>query len=167
MFTGRMSKITLSAGGAQLTVRGDNVIFNQYMPRNQYQTGCVHTVYDVGCKLLASSFTGTQTVAAGSTNSNILCGTLAFGTIGNYILGTIAFTSGAAAGAVRTIFGATVNAGINNFGLAYPLYATPSIGDTFTVTYGCIKTQAYCTATMNNLANYRGFPYVPDASIAY
>ncbi len=45
--------------------------------------------------------------------------------------------------------------------LAYPRVNAPATGDAFTVYQGCDHTMATCKAKFNNLANFRGFPFVP------
>ncbi len=47
-----------------------------------------------------------------------------------------------------------------------PLQSAPSAGDTFTVYYGCDHTPGTCQSKFNNLANFRGFPYVPPPQMA-
>jgi hypothetical protein len=49
----------------------------------------------------------------------------------------------------------------------YPLPFAPTTGDAFTVAFGCNHTQATCQGTFNNLANFRGFAYVPPPELAY
>ena len=49
----------------------------------------------------------------------------------------------------------------------YPLPFAPSPGDAFTVYAGCDHTQGTCQGRFNNLANFRGFPYVPPPELAY
>ena len=69
LFGGRMSQAQISATGAKLTVKGANVLMNQYVPRNIYQTSCIHSFCDAGCTLLESSMTLVgQAVGAGSTS---------------------------------------------------------------------------------------------------
>ena len=49
----------------------------------------------------------------------------------------------------------------------YPLPFAPSAGDAFTVYAGCDHTQATCQGRFNNVAENRGFPYVPPPQMAY
>ncbi len=51
--------------------------------------------------------------------------------------------------------------------LMYPLPFAPATGDAFTVYAGCDHTQGTCQGRFNNLANFRGFPYVPPPQMAY
>jgi len=163
IFNGRVSQTKINAVGAEITVKGDNVLFNQYLPRNVYQTSCLHTLYDVGCTINAASFTSSGAVDTGSTARVVLWATPP-ANISKYQLGYIRFTSGAAAGSVRTI---RAISGSNGLVLPYPLYAAPSAGDTFQATFGCDKTQATCSGTFSNSQHYRGFPYVPSATLAF
>ncbi len=50
--------------------------------------------------------------------------------------------------------------------LGYPLQSPPAPGDTFTVYQGCDHTPGACAGKFNNLANFRGFPYVPPPQMA-
>jgi hypothetical protein len=47
-----------------------------------------------------------------------------------------------------------------------PLQSTPTPGDTFTVYQGCDHTPGTCASKFSNLANFRGFPYVPPPQMA-
>jgi uncharacterized phage protein (TIGR02218 family) len=51
--------------------------------------------------------------------------------------------------------------------LMYPLPATPAAGDAFTVAFGCDHTRGTCQNRFANLANFRGFPFVPPPQVAY
>ena len=74
------------------------------------------------------------------------------------------FTSGANANVRATV--KSVAAGVA-LTLIYPLPVAPAVGDAFTVYAGCDHTQATCQSRFNNLANFRGFPFVPPPQIAY
>ena len=43
----------------------------------------------------------------------------------------------------------------------------PSTGDGFTVAFGCDHTRGTCQSRFANLANFRGFPFVPPPQIAH
>lgn len=165
LFAGRMSQAKITAVGAELTVKGANVLMNQYVPRNAYQVPCIHTFCDPGCTLLAATFTSANSAAAGSTNRVLQWGTVP-GNPSNYRFGKIAMTGGAASGQIRTIKSASA-AGIV---LQYPLYNTPAPGDTFNAMKGCSKgfndgSGQDCT-TYANTQNYRGFEFTPTADNA-
>jgi hypothetical protein len=164
IFAGKTGQVQITATGAKITVRGANVLMNQYMPRNRFLTSCIHSLFDTGCSLVRASFTHGGTV---STASAIAVNWVTDPTSGNYanlVLGTIAMTSGVANGQRRTL----QNSGPSGVVMMYPLYEVPAPGDTFTVTYGCDKTRdgpAGC-AFFSNQDHYRGFEFVPPAETA-
>lgn len=161
MFLGRQSPANVKADVISLTAKGDNVLMNQQVPKNVYQTTCLHTFCDAGCTLSAAAFTITNAAGGSTTAGNIVWGSLP-GAPALYTLGRITFTSGPAAGQVRTVkFSA--NTGIVP---AYPFDNTPLPGDTFSILQGCDRTQATCTTTFANEQHFRGFPYVPPAEMA-
>jgi hypothetical protein len=165
LFAGRMSQAKITAVGAELTVKGANVLMNQYVPRNQYQVPCLHTFCDAGCTLLASTFSIPNTAGAGSTNRVLQWGSVP-GSPSIYSLGKVTMTSGPAIGQVRTVKLSSA-AGIV---LQYPLYNTPAPGDTFSILEGCTKNYndgsgQDCTAR-SNTQHYRGFPFTPTADNA-
>ena len=167
IFEGRSSKIALTATGADLTVKGDNVLFNQYMPRNLYQPGCIHTTYDPGCGLSQAANTIANTVGAtsgGPTASFIPWGAAPPNPGAYAPNGILIMLSGNAAQQQRAIKSADAT-GIT---LIYPLYNVPAVGDTFSVAKGDDKTLATCTARFNsdNHQHWRGFKFIPPAETA-
>jgi uncharacterized phage protein (TIGR02218 family) len=138
-----------------MNVNSDLELLNIQMPRNLYQPGCIHTLYDSGCTLLKTNFDEFSTVAAGSTLSQINCG-LAQAT-GYFDLGTVTFTSGPNANVVRSVKSYTPGILI----LSQPLIQACNVGDAFTAFPGCDKLQATCSGKFNNLVNFKGFPFIP------
>jgi uncharacterized phage protein (TIGR02218 family) len=160
LFKGRIGTIdNIGRTSAQITVNSDLVLLDLQMPRNVYSPACQHVLYDSGCALIKSAFGTAGTVGAGSTGSVIHWS----GASMNFNQGTITFSSGINAGVSANVKSAI--AGVS-LGLAYPLLNAPVAGDAFTVYFGCDHTQGTCTAKFNNLANFRGFPYVPSATYA-
>jgi uncharacterized phage protein (TIGR02218 family) len=162
VFAGRAGPATITATGVKLTVKGDNVLMQQYMPKNKYSLGCIHTLFDVNCGASRAAFTDTNAVGAGGVNKVYVPWGTAPGSPIRFVQGTLTITSGAGAGQARTIQAAN-SAGI---GLVYPLDAVPAIGDTFTATYGCDKRSVTCSGVFNNLQNRRGFDFIPPAETA-
>jgi len=161
LFKGRIS--TVDAVGrtqATVTVASDLVILDYDMPRNLFSPTCVHTLYDSGCGVIRGTYAATRTAGSGSTSSLILSGVAA----ASHAQGSLVFTSGANANVRATVKSVGVGTGFN---LMYPLPFAPSPGDAFTVYAGCDHTQATCQGRFNNLANFRGFPYVPPPELAY
>jgi uncharacterized phage protein (TIGR02218 family) len=160
LFTGRVSEAQFSRTEANVKIKSDLELLNVQMPRNLYQPSCLHTLFDSGCGILKSSNAHANTVASGSTKSLLICGSAIPASF--YDQGTVTFTSGLNNGVTRTI--KSNSAGAIN--LSYPLQAAPSAGDTFNAYPGCDKTQSTCTNKYGNVANFRGFPYIPIAETA-
>lgn len=167
MFGGSMASSSVDATGGSLTFKGSNVRFNQYLPRNTFETSCLHSFCDAGCTLLESSFTLTAQVVGSGATSQIIPWTSPPADATKYTLGKLTMTSGAAINQVRTvkvISGSTIT-------LTYPLYNAPASGDTFSILRGCDKTLNTssgqdCTHYANT-QHYRGFPFIPPAYVAF
>jgi uncharacterized phage protein (TIGR02218 family) len=162
IFYGRGGQVQITATGAKITVRGANVLMQQYMPKNRYMLGCIHALYDAGCTKNRASFTYSGTVASASATEVNWVADPTSGNYANLALGYLTMTSGVADGTLRTIQAASSTGVL----LMYPLYQTPAPGDTFTVTFGCDKTLATCTNRFSNAQHFRGFPFVPPAEAA-
>ena len=160
LFKGRLGSIDQTGRtSAKLTVNSDLVLLDIDMPRNLYQSTCLHTLYDSGCGLSASAFSATGLVGSGSTASTINWS----GASANYQQGTIAFTSGVNDGVTATVGTAVPG---TSLGLIYPLEEAPAPGDSFTVFFGCDHTLGTCKTKFNNAANHRSFPFVPPPQMA-
>jgi uncharacterized phage protein (TIGR02218 family) len=160
MFAGRVAEVDAGRSLATFSVTSHLELLNQNMPRNLYQSGCVNTLFDASCGLSQPAFSVSGVVAAGSTAS--LVNTALPQASGYYALGALAFTTGANAGVSRTVK-AWSGSQLTFFS---PFPVAPATGDSFTITAGCDKTQATCSGKFNNLARFRGFPYVPENSTA-
>jgi len=160
LFHGRISTVDqVGRTSARITVASDLVVLDIDMPRNLYSATCLHTLYDSGCTLIRGAYAASGTVGAGSSASVILF----VGALAAHTQGAILFTSGANANVRATVSGVTPGAAL---GLVYPLPSIPATGDAFTVYFGCDHTQATCASRFNNLANFRGFPFVPPPQTA-
>lgn len=161
LFHGRIATVDMvGRTRAQITVASDLIILDYDMPRNMYQSTCLHVLYDSGCGVLRSAYSADGAVASGSTASLINWA----GSAAPHAQGSIVFTSGVNANVRATIRSASPGAALT---LMYPLPSTPSPGDAFSSSYGCDHTPNTCVARFSNLANFRGFPYVPPPQIAY
>lgn len=167
VFAGRPAEVDCTDVIVVITVNDYRELLLEKLPRNLFQAGCGHTLFDSGCALTAASFARTGAVIAGSGNSNRFL-YLSASVIpplgsGDYTLGRIVMTSGLNAGFSRTIV--SWNPTSNTASLLNPLPFNVVLGDTCTIYPGCQKTQAACTA-FGNLANYNGNDFVPDATTA-
>ncbi len=155
LFKGRISTVdSVGRTQATVTVASDLVILDYDMPRNLFSPTCIHTLYDSGCGVIRGTYSANGTAGAGSTSSYVASGVAA----AMHAQGSIVWTAGANANMRATVKSVNVGAGFN---LMYPLPFAPSVGDAFTVAAGCDHTQGTCQGRFNNLANFRGFPYVP------
>ena len=166
MFHGRVSTVdSVDRVSAQITVASDLIILGYDMPRNLFSATCLHTLYDSGCGVVAGTYSTPGSCGAGSTASLINTAAAA----APHAQGQIVFTSGVNANLVATV--RSVAAGVS-LSLMYPLPAPPSVGDAFTVSFGCDHTRGTCQARFNNFdvdgnLRFRGFPWIPPAQIAY
>lgn len=155
LFKGRIGTVdNVGRTSAQITVNSDLVLLDLQMPRNVYSPSCQHVLYDSGCGLVKNAFGTMGTAGTGSTPSTVNWS----GASTNFNQGTITFSSGINAGVTANIKSAVNGSSLT---LSYPLLMAPGAGDAFTAYWGCDHTQAACTNKFNNLANFRGFPYVP------
>lgn len=160
LFKGRLGTVDqIGRTSAKLTVNSDLVLLDIDMPRNIYQPTCLHTLYDSGCTLIKNAFGTNGTVDAGSTASVINWS----GADPKYQQGSITFTSGVNTGVTASVNSAVASTSLT---LGYALQSPPAAGDGFTVYQGCDHTPGTCQSKFNNLANFRGFPYVPPPQMA-
>lgn len=157
-FWGRVGSVTPSRNTIALAIVSDLVLLQKQMPRNLYQPGCLHNLYDAGCTLNRASFTVSGTIQAGSTASSFATD-LTPRAAHYFELGAITFTSGVNAGVVRTVKSYDNTTAIIVPTAALPV--APATGDTFTIYPGCDKLQSTCSGKFANLAHFRGFPYIP------
>lgn len=155
MFSGKVADLDVGRFRGSVRVNSDLHILNIQMPRNLYQPGCLNTLFDGACTLAKAAWGVNSSVASGSAAAQINCSLAQ--PAGWFDMGTITFTSGVNSGVTRSI--KQYAPGV--ISLMNPLVSPPAAGDTFTVYAGCDKQQATCSGKFNNLANFRGFPYVP------
>lgn len=161
LFKGRMASIDeIGRTRARVTVASDLVLLNIDLPRNFYQTHCVHTLYDSGCGLTKAAFGTDGTVGVAPSTTMIPWA----GAAAVHTQGTILFTSGINAGMQPTI--KSVVAGTSLI-LNYPLDAVPAAGDAFTAYQGCDHRLSTCQTQFANSTNFRGFPYIPPPTSAF
>lgn len=160
MFQGRVSVIdSIGRTTAKISVASDMVLLDVDMPRNIYQPTCLNTLFDSNCGLQANAFGTPGSVTAGSSSTTINFS----GAQAVHLQGSVLFSTGPNVGLRATV--RAVNPGVS-FTLIYPLPFAPVVGDTFTVFQGCDHTSPTCAAKFNNLARFRGFPFVPPPQMA-
>jgi hypothetical protein len=161
IFAGRVAEVDCGRSGAVISVNSHLELLNIQMPRNLYQAGCSHTLFDAGCTLVEANFSITGSVAAGSSQSTIVSTAVTPGGSGTYALGRVLMTSGA-----NTGFGRSVrrwSGGVLT--LMAPFYFPIETGDSFTAWPGCDKQFATCQA-FSNQANFGGQRFIPAPETA-
>ena len=119
-------------------------------------------LFDAGCGLNAATFQQTGTAQTGSNQKQIVTSlSPPGGSSGTFALGRILMTSGNNTGFQRTI--RAVNGG--SLALYQPLPFAVAIGDSFHLWPGCSKHTGHCNA-YGNIANFGGFPYIPNPETA-
>ena len=129
------------------------------MPQEIWQPGCLNTVYDAKCTLSKAANSASGTVGASPTLTII---PWSGSTQDSYSQGIVTFQGGANVGVSRTVRQSTPS----GLTLQRPLDYPPAVGDSFVVYKGCDKTTATCAGRFNNLANFRGYPFVPPPELA-
>lgn len=160
MFQGLVGNCVIGRTSAKLTIQSPLDRLNIQMPRNTYQPGCQHNLFDVGCTLQAQNFILAGTVGASPQPSVINSNFFSPSVIPSQwlVLGYVTFTSGVLTGLSRGI-AATSDVGVIRF--SYPFASAPAMGDTFAAYPGCDHQQSTCSGKFSNIVHFRGFPYVP------
>ena len=160
-FAGRVEGVAGDRYSVSLTVRSDLDRLNINVPREIYQPQCRNTVYDSACTLQQSAWAVTGTATGASTPDK----TTFYVTLAQaddwFDLGVVTFTSGPNAGITRSVKQYLGGAMAASMPWPFPV----SIGDAFSVVPGCDGQQTTCMTKFSNLANFRGFPYIPQAGL--
>ena len=163
-FAGKVTSIgSIQGATAKLTVSSWMILLDAALPRNLYQAGCLHTLYDAGCTLNPASFATAGTISTGGATTT-LATSLAAPAVNDFALGRIVFTSGANSGISRTV---RSNDGAGGVVLVSPLPSAVGVGDAFTIYKGCNLVQSTCSGKFNNLPNFKATPFVPLPTAAF
>jgi len=129
-----------------------------HSPKTVIQEQCNSQLFDIECGLVASAHEVSGTALSG-TRCQIWSELTE--PAGWFSLGSVRFTSGANIGLSRQV----VSYGGGTFLLSAYLPTPVAGGDGFTAVPGCNKTTNQCLNKFNNLARFRGFPYVPQPEV--
>ena len=154
-FVGKVTAAQVGELLVTLTVVSDDDFLNTPIPLLTFQPGCVRDLYSAGCGVARSSYKRSSNVAAVVNRIKFM--TSLPDPDGFYALGAVTFISGQNSGVRRSIKSYTGQ----QVELSSPLVFDLAPGDAFTIVAGCDKTQSMCSAKYNNLANYKGTPFVP------
>jgi uncharacterized phage protein (TIGR02218 family) len=162
-FIGRVANVKATRASVTMTVESALALLNVAMPRNVYQTGCLHALFDAGCTLTKASFKSSGAISGSPTSLTNFVYTGLSQATGYFDLGIVVFTSGKNTGVSRTV----KIYGLGNLILASPLPEVPASGDTFDIYPGCDKTQDTCNTKFSNILHFRGYPYIPVPETQY
>jgi hypothetical protein len=162
IFAGRVGEVDLGRSSGVVSVNSHLELLDVQMPRNLFQAGCRHRLFDAGCTLSAAAYAVTGTVDAGSTRYAINSSIAAPGGSGTYTLGRLVFTSGQNSGFSRSVRSWD---GVSNFVFVSPLPFAVATGDAFTAYPWCDKQMATCLK-FANLLNFGGEPFIPNPEAA-
>jgi len=155
LFEGLVTQANSDRTSCDLKISDPKMLFNIDMPRNVYQPGCRHVLFDSGCTLNKEDFRHDSSVLTGSSVRVIHNGLTQADSF--FDLGEIVFTSGVNNGVIRSI--KDYQTGVIT--LTLPLSVAPAIGDTFKAYPGCDGVRTTCKNTFDNEINFGGQPYVP------
>jgi len=161
-FVGRVAEIDAGRSIATFSVNSHLELLNLQLPRNLFQSGCVNNLGDAACGVSLASYgvAGSVTSVANAANS-VSATTVGGQAAGYFQLGKIRFTSGGNAGLTRSIASYDQTNGALVFVSPFPV--APAQGDAFQIFPGCDKTYSGSNGCpkFNNVARFKGFPFVP------
>lgn len=157
-FFGRADVTEVKLTQAKLDLKSPTDLLNAQLPRNLVKPSCLNRFCDSMCGLNKANFASNVTAQSGSSKTSVkVPGGFSNG---YFTQGTMMCTSGANVGVSRSI-----KTFANNIAVpAQPFANDVQAGDTFTFWRGCAKTMAACQA-YGNMANFRGFPFLPCQNV--
>jgi hypothetical protein len=163
VFKGIVTTCDIQSGTISLTISDHRQLLTIQMPRNVYQAGCEHVLFDAGCKLVASAFQQDASVTH-ITDRSTFSAAPAYPFVGaTFDLGRVLALTGQNAGFQITIREHDPVAGI--FYLLRPFPFPLALGDSMRFWPGCAKTVGACTG-FGNLINFGGDPFIPPPETA-
>jgi uncharacterized phage protein (TIGR02218 family) len=166
MFLGRVAEIDAGRSLTTWTINDFRELLSQPWPRNLFQAGCVNTFGDASCGINQNDFSANAVVLPGSTTTSILSGLT--NPTDYFTAGKFIFTTGSNAGLTYSVSSYVETAtSIGVITPVAPLVIAPNVGDAFTIFAGCDRTLGpNGCPKFSNVANFRGFPYVPAPETA-
>jgi uncharacterized phage protein (TIGR02218 family) len=151
LWKGRVGGARLS--GSELVLKCEPIATSLKRPglRARYQLLCRHPLYSAGCGVAKESFMTSGTVVSIS-GATVQVAAAAGKPDGYFVAGMLATNEGQ-----RMIIG---HSGAN-LTLVAPMPSL-EVGDSVRLYAGCDHSTATCLNRFNNLANFGGFPYIPQ-----
>lgn len=169
LFAGRVGGVKLGRTDAQLTVVSHLELLDTMVPAELFQSCCRNTLYDGNCGVNRAA-RSVAVVATSNSDEDRTAFAADWGAPAGqserFELGVVTCTTGANAGTSRTIRNLTLQAGTTWLVDAVGPWPRPvTVGDGFTIAEGCDKNHTTCRDKFNNLARFRGEPWVPAAEM--
>jgi uncharacterized phage protein (TIGR02218 family) len=160
LITGRamIGEIRRGDGGFVAELRGEAHRFDEERGR-LFTAGCSADLGDARCGLALASHAGAVTATDG--RFSLAAAALAEVPDGWFTGGRLTLAGGANAGFTTEVKLHRASAGEAEFALWQGAPSPITVGDGFTVTFGCDKSFATCRDRFGNAANFRGFPHMP------
>ncbi len=160
-FRGHLGEIRREGASFQAELRGLTEALNRPGGR-LYTRDCAATLGDAACALDTSAPRLSATLAAGETDGGAfrLTGLSAFAPRW-FERGRLHVLSGAAQGLSGSIRSDRQEGSVRILDLWQPIRATVAPADRIRLEAGCDRTAATCRGKFGNLANFRGFPFIP------
>lgn len=164
LLVGYISVLTLTnKENGDLELRG---LLNQADARigQFYRPECDADLGDSRCTVDLTSLTQTGTITAVTTRTKLQA-TLTGSPADNYFaFGVLTWTSGDNLNySMEVLSQVDVGGGVDQIVLALEMPDVPQVGDTFEIVAGCDKRLSTCISKFNNVANFRGYPFVPGS----
>lgn len=132
-----------------------------------YSRRCDASLGDIRCGVDLAAYRAEGAVVAVVSETRLVVSGLDGFAPGACRYGTLAFSSGANAGATVDIEDHRRDGGAVTVSLWLPPSLPVAVGDRFVVTAGCDKSFAVCRQRFFNGANFRGFPHMPGSDFAF
>jgi uncharacterized phage protein (TIGR02218 family) len=167
MRKGNIGQVTRNGSAFQAELRGLAHVLNQPVGR-AYGHLCDADLGDARCTLSLAALTQGATVALVSDARRFTATGLSAFADDYFTGGKLSFTSGANAGFAMEVKRHGISGSNVSFELWQSMSEPVAPGDAFTVSAGCDKQFSTCKTKFSNIANFRGFPYMPgnDAVVA-
>lgn len=161
--SGNLGEVTQSGIQFSSELRSLTHRLNQRVGR-VYQRTCDAVLGDGRCRVNLANFTDAATISRViAPNLFEITGPSQEGDY--YSRGVVKFTSGTNLDLDFDIREHTVIAGVQRINLWNAPLKPVSVGDTVTVSAGCLQTTEICRNKFSNLANFQGFPHMPGKDI--
>ena len=166
-FAGQVANISnIGLTKATVTVQDMLYLLNIQVPRRVFQASCSHTLYDVGCTLVAANFTKSGAVATLTTSLEFVTSAhiAPVSANGSFDLGILTWTSGANTGLSYNVRLWTAGSTSDTIELDIQPIFPIAVGDAFNIQQGCNKTLQSCLdlqGSTNAMIHYGGQPDTP------